>query len=145
MARHAELNIHAYEPNRPAPDQDERTTNCSELGRVKILEGDYLEALGAERTQYMSYLSSLQLSAHQGMSIEDALKLRTNALNHSAVSNDSNDTLQKLIDTLLKDAAEDDDDDLQQAPGELEDNEEGNNGYEELRHRLGMREGSRPG
>ncbi|KAF8600639.1 hypothetical protein BDV93DRAFT_446968 [Ceratobasidium sp. AG-I] len=143
MARHAEMKIHEYEPNRPGSDRNNRTTNCAELGRVKVLERGYLEALGAERAQYMSYASSLQFAAHLDMSIEDAMKERAAAINYLDAPSNSNDALQTLIDTLLKDT--EGDEDLQYSYNEPEEDEETSDVYEERRHRLRMHVDSQTG
>lgn len=73
IARHTEMGIHCYVPNRPENQKEERTLDCWAEGHKKLAKG-YLDSLAQDRAQYFAYKSSLELASNQNQSIEEIIE-----------------------------------------------------------------------
>ncbi|KAG9075731.1 hypothetical protein FS749_012574 [Ceratobasidium sp. UAMH 11750] len=136
IARHNELKIHEYNPNRPETKKEKRAHDCFAAGRVNIMEKNYLGQLALEREQYLRNRSTLDLAQHMDVPLEETLQQM--ALKHTQAGN-QNANMNQIIQSLFNDTEEQGStgDDLFFENHEPEANEEGERAYEETRHMLG--------
>ncbi|CUA71308.1 hypothetical protein RSOLAG22IIIB_09487 [Rhizoctonia solani] len=77
LKRHAERHIHKPTPDSTTgKEKEKRLRDCFAMGRVKIEDKKYLDAVTRERIEYFSNLSVLEISERENISLEEAIQMK---------------------------------------------------------------------
>ncbi|KAG8712321.1 hypothetical protein FRC09_019994 [Ceratobasidium sp. 395] len=145
IARHKELGIYHYNPNRPENKTEKRAHDCVAVGRVNIMEKNYLGQLALEREQYFGSRSRLNRPRYKNLPKEETIQLM--AQEH-AQAHSQDTTIDRLIQSITDELEvgegdepgdegdEGEQNDLHYEVNEPELDEDGDPAYQETRHAL---------